>query len=72
MLLELLKNQTEEFSVGDEVIVTGYDLGMNTDGGFGEYISVPSEWVVKKPPNFIAGRKHDVWHSRLHRSIIRI
>jgi len=34
---------------GEEVIVTGYDLGMNTPGGFGEYISVPGEWVVRKP-----------------------
>lgn len=37
------------FKEGQEVIVTGYDLGMNTDGGFGEYIRVPEEWVVEKP-----------------------
>jgi alcohol dehydrogenase len=34
---------------GDKVIVTGYDLGMNTDGGFGEFVSVPAEWVVRCP-----------------------
>ena len=34
---------------GDEVIITGYDLGMNTPGGFGEYIRIPSEWAVPKP-----------------------
>ena len=35
---------------GDEaVIVTGYDLGMNTAGGFGQYIRVPSEWAVRLP-----------------------
>lgn len=38
-----------EFKVGDEVIVTSYDLGMNTPGGFGEYISVPASWLVPKP-----------------------
>lgn len=38
-----------EFKVGDEVVVTGNDLGMNTDGGYGQYISVPAEWVVKLP-----------------------
>lgn len=38
-----------KFQQGDEVIVTGYDLGMNTAGGFGQYIRVPSEWVVKLP-----------------------
>ena len=36
---------------GDEVIVTGYDLGMNTNGGFGEIIHVPSSWVVPLPNN---------------------
>ncbi len=40
---------SDGFKAGDEVLVTGYDLGMNTDGGFGEYIRVPSEWVVPKP-----------------------
>jgi acrylyl-CoA reductase (NADPH) len=39
------------FSPGDEVIVTGYDLGMNTPGGFGSYIRVPAGWVVPKPAN---------------------
>ncbi|WP_068825876.1 YhdH/YhfP family quinone oxidoreductase [Pseudomonas sp. BMS12] len=38
-----------EFSAGDEVIVTGYDLGMNTAGGFGQYIRVPAAWVIKRP-----------------------
>ena len=41
----------KKFKPGDEVIVTGYDLGMNTFGGFGEYIKVPQEWIVKKPEN---------------------
>ena len=34
---------------GMEVIVTGYDLGMNTAGGFGQYIRVPLGWVLPKP-----------------------
>jgi putative YhdH/YhfP family quinone oxidoreductase len=34
---------------GDPVIVTGYDLGMNTAGGFGQFIRVPAEWVVPLP-----------------------
>ncbi len=40
-----------KFKPGDEVIVTGYDMGMNTYGGFGEFIKVPQEWIVKKPKN---------------------
>ena len=45
----VVSSEVAEFSEGDEVIITGYDLGMNTSGGFGEYIRVPSEWVVKLP-----------------------
>lgn len=37
------------FAVGDQVIVMGYDLGMNTSGGFGQFISVPSAWAIKLP-----------------------
>lgn len=37
------------FAVGSEVLVTGYDLGMNTAGGFGQYIRVPASWVIRKP-----------------------
>lgn len=40
-----------QFKEGDEVLVTGYDLGMNTDGGFGQYIRVPKGWVVPLPKN---------------------
>ena len=42
---------SSQFNEGDEVIVTGYDMGMNTPGGFGEFINVPIGWVVKKPSN---------------------
>lgn len=40
-----------EFAVGDEVLVTGYDLGMSTPGGFGQYIRVPAAWVIRRPDN---------------------
>jgi putative YhdH/YhfP family quinone oxidoreductase len=36
------------------VVVIGYDLGMNTPGGFGEYIRVPANWVTKLPPQLNA------------------
>jgi acrylyl-CoA reductase (NADPH) len=38
-----------QFRVGDEVLCMCYDLGMNTPGGFGEYIRVPAAWVLPKP-----------------------
>jgi len=37
------------FHSGDKVIVTSYDLGMNTPGGFGQYIRVPAAWLVPLP-----------------------
>ncbi len=45
----VVESHVQEFQPGDPVIVTGYDLGMNTSGGFGQYIRVPAEWVVPLP-----------------------
>ncbi|MBD7978941.1 YhdH/YhfP family quinone oxidoreductase [Serpens gallinarum] len=42
-------SSVDGFVPGDEVIVTGYDLGMSTSGGFGQYIRVPAAWLVKRP-----------------------
>ena len=43
------QSSDDRFSIGQEVIVHGYDLGCNTSGGFGEYIRVPADWVVTLP-----------------------
>lgn len=43
------QSRDNAYRIGDEVIVTSYDLGMNTPGGFGQYIRVPSDWVVPLP-----------------------
>ena len=46
----IVSDKEQDTSKGPKhVLVTGYDLGMNTDGGFGEYISVPKDWVVDLP-----------------------
>ncbi|MPQ45130.1 YhdH/YhfP family quinone oxidoreductase [Clostridium tarantellae] len=45
----VVKSFNKCFKEGDKVLVTGYDLGMNTWGGFSEYIRVPASWVVKLP-----------------------
>lgn len=45
----VVHSDSEHYKAGDEVIVTGYDLGMNTSGGFGEYIRVPEDWVINLP-----------------------
>jgi putative YhdH/YhfP family quinone oxidoreductase len=43
------ESSSAAFRAGDEVLVTGYDLGQNTWGGFGQYVRVPAGWVVKLP-----------------------
>ncbi|MCD6347328.1 MAG: YhdH/YhfP family quinone oxidoreductase [Bacteroidales bacterium] len=43
------ESDNTDYSPGDNVIVTSYDLGMNTDGGFGQYIKVPADWIVPLP-----------------------
>lgn len=45
----VISSTDSSFMSGDKVIVTSYDLGMNTSGGFGQYIRVPASWVVKLP-----------------------
>ena len=46
---EVDTSSNNNFKEGDKVIVTGYDLGMNTAGGFGQYIRVPAEWATLLP-----------------------
>src|SRR5262245_46692053 len=36
------ESASSQFTPGDQVIVTGFDLGMNTSGGFGQYIRIPA------------------------------
>lgn len=37
------------FKEGDEVLVTGYGMGVEHDGGYAEYVRVPADWVVPLP-----------------------
>lgn len=43
------ESQDAAFKPGDKVLVTSYDLGMNTDGAFAQYIRVPAAWVIPLP-----------------------
>ena len=45
----VLECATADFDPGDAVIVIGFDLGMNTPGGYGQRIRVPAGWVVALP-----------------------
>ena len=46
---EVIESNSSDFKIGEKIIVTGYDLGMNTYGGFGQYISIPSNWAIPLP-----------------------
>jgi len=45
----VLESTDPAFAPGDDVIVIGFDLGMNTPGGYGQRIRVPAGWVVPRP-----------------------
>jgi putative YhdH/YhfP family quinone oxidoreductase len=47
----IVSSSSDDFNENEKVIVTSFDLGMNTSGGFSEYIRVPSAWAVKLPHN---------------------
>ncbi len=46
---EVVSCDSGEFAPGDKVIVTGYDMGMETDGGWGQLVRIPSAWAVRLP-----------------------
>ena len=45
----VISDNSGQFQAGQEVVVFGYDLGMNTCGGYGQRIRVPAKWVLTKP-----------------------
>lgn len=54
----VVASSVRSFQPGDQVVVSGYDLGMNTSGGFAGYIRVPSAWVMLRPASLSA--KHSM------------
>lgn len=45
----VVSDKSGTFSEGQEVVVFGYDLGMDTDGGLSQMISIPADWAVECP-----------------------
>ncbi|MEO8342368.1 MAG: oxidoreductase [Gallionella sp.] len=46
---EVVSSADARFKVGDEVLVTGYGMGVDHDGGYAEYVRVSADWVVALP-----------------------
>jgi putative YhdH/YhfP family quinone oxidoreductase len=47
----VVESKSSDFSEGDEVLVTGFEMGSNSFGGFSEYLRVPADWALKLPNN---------------------
>lgn len=45
------ESMSPQFQVGDDVIATGHELGVERYGGWAEYVRVPAAWVVPRPPS---------------------
>jgi alcohol dehydrogenase len=45
----VINDPTGKYKAGSQVIITGFDLGMNAHGGLCEFVSVPSNWLIKLP-----------------------
>ena len=46
---EVVASDSDAFSAGAQVLVTGYDLGVAHHGGWARYARVPADWVVALP-----------------------
>jgi NADPH:quinone reductase-like Zn-dependent oxidoreductase len=38
----VVESSSPRFKTGDQVIASGFDIGMNISGGFGQYIRIPA------------------------------
>lgn len=45
----ILETNSENWDIGQKVLVTGYGLGTDLDGGFSQIQDVPAEWLVEIP-----------------------
>jgi putative YhdH/YhfP family quinone oxidoreductase len=45
----VVESESPQFAPGQEVVITGYDLGAAQWGGWAEYVRVPAGWVVPLP-----------------------
>jgi len=46
---KVVESASPEYKPGEEVLVTGYELGAGHWGAYAEFIRVPADWVVPLP-----------------------
>lgn len=45
----VVSSESADIEVGDRVVITGYDFGVGSFGGYAEYARVPAAWVARTP-----------------------
>jgi len=45
----VVRSESDRFAEGDEVVITGCGLSEKRDGGYSQYLRVPSKWLVPLP-----------------------
>lgn len=50
----VVESESSDFEPGDEVLITGYELGAGHWGGFAAFVRVPAEWIVRMPSGLSA------------------
>ncbi|MEX2091493.1 MAG: oxidoreductase [Pirellulales bacterium] len=45
----VVESKSPQYKCGDQVLITGYDLGAGHWGGYAKYVRVPAEWIVPLP-----------------------
>jgi NADPH2:quinone reductase len=48
----VISSEDPRFREGDAVLATGYELGVNHDGGYAQEVRLPGDWLVPLPPAF--------------------
>jgi acrylyl-CoA reductase (NADPH) len=51
---EVVESADPAYLPGDQVLVTGFGLGEDHDGGYAHWVRVPSAWVVRLPEGLTA------------------
>ena len=45
----VVSSEDDRFRAGQEVLVTGFQMGMSHTGGYAEYARLPADWIVPLP-----------------------
>ncbi len=45
----VVASESADVAVGERVVITGYDFGVGSFGGYAEYARVPAAWVARTP-----------------------